>query len=63
MNDDEYKSLLASLPHNPVIFDGFVKAHSMICTDKFNRIVCSVSGGSDSDLLVDICSRHYQTKI
>ena len=57
MNDDEYKSLLASLPHNPVIFDGFVKAHSMICTDKFNRIVCSVSGGSDSDLLVDICSR------
>lgn len=57
MNDDEYKSLLASLPHNPVIFDGFVKAHSMICTDKFNRIVCSVSGGSDSDLIVDICSR------
>lgn len=51
------KDLLSSLPKNTTIFDSFVKADSLLNTGKFNRIVCSVSGGSDSDLIVDIVSK------
>ena len=48
---------LKSLPKNTTIFDSFVKANSLLNAGKFNRIVCSVSGGSDSDLIVDIVSK------
>lgn len=51
------EDLLKSLPKNTIIFDSFVKADSLLNTGKFNRIVCSVSGGSDSDLIVDIVSK------
>lgn len=56
MNKD-FTELLEGLPHNIIIQDSFTKARSVICTDQFNRIVCSVSGGSDSDLIVDIMTR------
>lgn len=57
------QSLLSELPSNFTIQDCFTKAHSLICTDKFEKIICSVSGGSDSDLIVDILSRLQQDNI
>lgn len=55
--EDDFTRLLSDLPHNTIIMDSFTKANSLICTNKFNKIICSVSGGSDSDLIVDICVR------
>lgn len=55
--DKEFTKLLENLPHNIIIQDSFTKAHSLICTNQFERIVCAVSGGSDSDLIVDILTK------
>lgn len=51
------RELLQTLPSNPVIFDCYVKASSILCTHKYKKVMCSVSGGADSDLLVDICTK------
>lgn len=56
-DENDFKNLLSALPPNTTIFDSFVKANSLVNTDKFKRIVVSVSGGSDSDLIVDIISK------
>ena len=53
----ELSELIDSLPHNQIIRESFLKANNLICSDTFNRIICSVSGGSDSDLIVDILSK------
>jgi len=42
---------------NVTIFDSVVKANSVINNPKYKSIVCSVSGGSDSDILLDICTK------
>ena len=34
-----------------------VKAWTYINDDKYKKIVCSISGGSDSDVMLDICWR------
>jgi len=40
-----------------IIYDSMYKADSVINNDKYKTVMCSVSGGSDSDLLVDICTK------
>lgn len=52
-----FQSVLSELPKNIMIVDSFTKAHSLICSGKYNKILCSVSGGSDSDLIVDIMTK------
>lgn len=42
---------------NFTIYDSFVKANDVINDDKYSTVMCSISGGSDSDLLVDICTK------
>ena len=44
-------------PNNQVIIDNMIKAWTYINDDKYKKIVCSVSGGSDSDVMLDICWR------
>lgn len=39
--------------HNEVIFNSFVKAHKYI--NEHNKIFVSISGGSDSDIILDMC--------
>lgn len=39
------------------IIDSFSKAHSLICMGKYKKVQCSISGGSDSDLILDIMHR------
>lgn len=43
--------------NNGTIFDGFVKAHSVINNPLYKTIICSISGGSDSDIVLDICHK------
>lgn len=47
--------LLESLPKNKTIIDNFIKAFWIINNDQYNKILCTVSGGSDSDVMMDIC--------
>ena len=48
------EELLKSCPSNGVIIDGLVKAWSIINNPQYSSILCSVSGGSDSDIVMDI---------
>ena len=48
-------SLLENCPRNQVIGDNLVRAWSKINSDKYEKVVCSISGGADSDVVLDIC--------
>ena len=40
-----------------VIIDSFVKANSVINNPNYKNIMCSISGGSDSDIILDLISK------
>ena len=52
---DVLDDLLESLPNNQTIINSFIKAFWLINNDKYKKIICTVSGGSDSDVMMDIC--------
>lgn len=47
---------------NITVFDSVVKADSVINNPKYKSVICSISGGSDSDILLDICSKIDKNK-
>ena len=49
--------LLETVPTNQTIVDNFIRAWSIINKDEYQSILCFVSGGSDSDIVVDICTK------
>lgn len=49
--------LLNTCPRNQIIGDNLVRAWSKINSPKYKKIVCSISGGSDSDVMLDIVWR------
>ena len=51
------EELLQDCPVNSVIGDNLIRAWSIINNDKYNSILCSISGGSDSDDMLDIVWR------
>lgn len=51
------EDLLQDCPKNQVIIDNLVRAWSIINSPKYNKAVCSISGGSDSDIMLDIVYR------
>lgn len=51
------EELLQDCPVNSVIGDNLIRAWSKINNPKYNRILCSISGGSDSDVMLDIVWR------
>ena len=46
--------VLEQTKDNLVVSDAFTKADSIINSSKYNNIVCSISGGADSDMMMDI---------
>lgn len=42
---------------NYAIFDSFIKADNIINYRDYKNILCSVSGGSDSDIVMDIIQK------
>lgn len=46
--------LLENCPQNQIIGDNLVRAWAKINSSKYEKIVCSISGGSDSDIMLDI---------
>ena len=48
------EELLQDRPVNSVIGDNLIRAWSKINSDKYKKIACAISGGSDSDVMLDI---------
>ena len=40
-----------------IISDAFTKADSVLNCKGYKNIACSVSGGADSDIMIDICEK------
>lgn len=57
MGDKTLDSLLDNCPKNQIIGDNLIRAWSKINSSKYEKIVCSISGGSDSDVMLDICMK------
>lgn len=51
------ENLIKDCPRNQIIGDNLVKAWSKINSSKYKNILCSISGGSDSDVMLDIVWR------
>lgn len=51
------QELLESCPVNQTIGDNLIRAWKIINDEKYKNILCSISGGSDSDIMLDICWR------
>ena len=49
--------LLENCPQNTTICDNLLRAYKIINDKKYKKIVCSISGGSDSDIMLDIVWR------
>lgn len=54
-------SLIENCP-DTIIMDAFFKAEEKLRRPRYKVIVCSVSGGSDSDVVVDICHKFDKNK-
>lgn len=57
MGEKTLIGLLENCPKNQIIGDNLVRAWSKINSSKYGKIVCSISGGSDSDVMLDICTK------
>lgn len=53
----EVNKILESCPPDTVIGDNFIRAYSKINSPLYKKIICTVSGGYDSDIVVDICTK------
>lgn len=51
------EELIETCPKNQVIGDNLIRAWTIINKDKYKKICCSISGGSDSDVMLDIVWR------
>lgn len=51
------EELLQDCPVNSIIGDNLIRAWSKINSPKYKKILCSISGGSDSDIMLDIIWR------
>lgn len=57
MGEKTLDDLLQNCSKNKVIGNNLVRAWSKINSKKYNKILCSISGGSDSDIMLDICTK------
>ncbi|MFR2243721.1 MAG: phosphoadenosine phosphosulfate reductase family protein, partial [Anaerobutyricum soehngenii] len=48
------EELIKDCPKNQVILDNLIRAWAIINNPKYRKILCSISGGSDSDIMLDI---------
>lgn len=51
------ENILKGCPKNEIIRNNLIKAYSIINDEKYRKVCCAVSGGADSDVMLDICYR------
>ena len=49
---DSIEELLFACPKNQTIGDNLIRAWAKINSSKYKKIVCTISGGSDSDVML-----------
>ena len=49
--------LLEDCPRDSIIGNNLIKAWAKINSSLYNKIVCTISGGADSDIVLDICTK------
>ena len=53
----DINEMLDLCPKNVIIRDNVIKAWHKINSSKYKKIVCTISGGSDSDIMLDLVWR------
>lgn len=53
----ELFEIIEAVPKDEIIGDNMVIAYSKINNPLYKKIICTVSGGYDSDIVVDICTK------
>lgn len=53
----ELHEILDDIPVNETIGDNLIRAFAKINSPLYKRIICTVSGGYDSDIVIDICQK------
>lgn len=56
-NINTLEDVLQSCPRNPVVINNIIKAYHKINSGIYNKISCAISGGADSDVMLDICHK------
>ena len=54
---DELRRIIEGCKDNATVVDAFVKADSVINNDEYKSALCSISGGADSDVMLDLISK------
>lgn len=57
MRSETLEESLQKAKINTIIFDSFIKADSVLNQKGYQNIACAISGGADSDIILDICER------
>lgn len=57
MTEQEQFALLESVSENTTIFDAYEKAFAVLEDDRARTVCASISGGADSDIVLDMCTR------
>ena len=57
-----YSSIADIVKNNLIIFDGIYKADSVLNNKQYVNIAVAISGGADSDIIMDICSKFDEKK-
>lgn len=50
-------NLIEQCPKNDSIVQAYIKSFKIINDSKYKNILCTISGGSDSDIVLDICHK------
>ena len=56
------EDVLKSCPKNSTVINNIIKAYHKINNDIYNKISCAISGGADSDVMLDICYKCDNSK-
>lgn len=57
MTEQEQFALLESVSENTTIFDAYEKAFAVLGDDRTRTVCASISGGADSDLIIDMVTK------
>lgn len=54
-NYNSLEDVIESCPNNQTVINNVIKAYHKINSDAYSKISCAISGGADSDVMLDIC--------
>ena len=57
LGENTLDDILKNCPKNKIIVDNLINTWLKINNTSYKNIMCSVSGGSDSDIIIDLCKR------